>query len=472
MPYDKQIPEALQLVRLDLGLDESAVARYTLSDWNTNYEVPFFCIIDPSDADSLDMIDFQGALEETLHAILDHGGTPADVRQIMGLEQESEIDPDDIMDGNFTPIDLGYCFSGSLLSVEAVPPETADDLGFLTDQQINNIEMSNAGEQRNFLPAAKLLAAHDFTSWQAFAVCKAFREGIDRDCIQTIADPKLNHSQMRELTRIASIDGYPSPVFKQCAERGYPAENLRGIRRLMADVKNHDASFDYGWLDLDTAQLSEVDLAVRMDVPADALARYATGEYPADRMAVITLALTDGIEQPRIDRMLNPGLSQTQLYRVYTALRNDALTDRQLDFLCDPEMPASTMAAAYYGLDFCELPLETVERYTAVAFSEEQLYAIFDAAASDEVTQAGLDVLADPQLTPQQMKSIQFSLEGGTPVADAARQKTQMVKGNRETGETSRTGSLRDMAEESRAASSQLHEERPSERTEERGELE
>lgn len=472
MPYDSKIPEALQLVRLDLGLDETAVARYTLSSWNTNYEVPFFCIIDPSDADSLDMMDLQGALEETLHAILDRGGTPGDVRQIMGLEQESEIDPDDIMDGNFTPIDLGYCFSGSLLSVDAVPPQAADDLSFLTDQQISNIEMSNVGTQRNFLPAAKLLAAHEFTSWQAFAVCKAFREGIDRDCIQTIANPKRNHSQMRELARIAALDSYPNAIFKKCAEQGYPAEKLRGIRRVMADAKTHDESFSYGWLDLDTAQLAEVDMAVRMDVPEDALGCYANGKYPADSMALITLGLSDGIEQTRIDRMMNPELSQSQLVRVYTALRNDALTDRQLDFLCDPELPAPAMAAAYYGLDFCGLPLETVERYTAVAFSEEQLYAIFDAAASDGMTQAGLDVLADPQLTPQQMKSIQFSLEGGTPVADAARQKTQMVKGNRETGKTSRTGSLRDAAEESRAASSQLHGERPGERTSEREELE
>ena len=474
MAYDTGIPETLQLLRTDLGLEETGIARYTISSWNTNYAVPFYCITDSGE--DVDMMDVAGAVEETLHAILDNGGTPDDVRQVLGLVKESELDEDAVSEGAYTAIDLGYCIEGSILSMEAMEPDSIDISAILTSRQAGNVRAAFDGyglEPEDRLPAAKLLAAHDYTEWQAFAVCKAFREGIDRDCIAAIADPSRNHSQMRELARIAAIEGKPYPLFKTCAAHPeYTAEKLRLVRHLMEDAKGHDIPVSPEWLDLTGGQISELSFAIKMDVPPDALERYATGEYPAVNMSYITMALTDGMEQAQVERLMNPKLDGNQSLRIYSALLGGSLTDAQLDFLCRPELPAPVMEAAYQGLAFGNLDLATVERYAVPAFSPEQMHAIFDAAASDEVTQAGLDVLADPQLTPQQMKTLQFDLEGGMQPLNAARAKGQMLSANHRPDKAAPDGSLRSAAKESRDASSQLQSaERSGERANEQEEI-
>ena len=117
MAYDKNIPDVLQLLRLDLGnVDytvpmDTTIARYAIDG---DY-FPRYCIADASD--DADTMDIQGAIEETMHAILDYGGNADDLRTAMGLVPEAEIDPDIIESDEHTPIDLGYCLDGQLTGV-------------------------------------------------------------------------------------------------------------------------------------------------------------------------------------------------------------------------------------------------------------------------------------------------------------------------------------------------------------------
>ena len=68
MAYDKNIPDVLQLLRLDLGNvdytvpSDTTIARYTIDG---DY-FPRYCIADV--ADDADTMDIQGAIEETMHA--------------------------------------------------------------------------------------------------------------------------------------------------------------------------------------------------------------------------------------------------------------------------------------------------------------------------------------------------------------------------------------------------------------------
>lgn len=85
MAYDKNIPDVLQLLRLDLGNvdytvpSDTTIARYAIDG---DY-FPRYCIADV--ADDADTMDIRGAIEETMHAILDYGGTADDLRTAMGL---------------------------------------------------------------------------------------------------------------------------------------------------------------------------------------------------------------------------------------------------------------------------------------------------------------------------------------------------------------------------------------------------
>ena len=304
-------------------------------------------------------------------------------------------------------------------------------------------------------------------------VMKKFGSELSDRALADIVDLPIPMAVTWFVQPIAAIEGKPYPLFKTCAAHPeYTAEKLRLVRHLMEDAKGHDIPVRPEWLDLTGGQISELSYAIKMDVPPDALERYATGEYPAVNMSYITMALTDGMEQAQVERLMNPKLDGNQSLRIYSALLGGSLTDAQLDFLCRPELPAPMMEAAYQGLAFGNLDLATVERYAVPAFSPEQMHAIFDAAASDEVTQVGLDVLADPQLTPQQMKTLQFDLEGGMQPLNAARAKGQMLSANHRPDKAAPDGSLRSAAKESRDASSQLQSaERSGERANEQEEI-
>ena len=110
--YDKRIPEKLQLLRIALGgKDDLGIFAYYPSTQQTNFAFPSFCLAPATD--SPDTMDIQGAIEQTMHDLLDYGATADDLWQIMGLTQEAELDSDYRDTGEFISVDLGYCIEGT-----------------------------------------------------------------------------------------------------------------------------------------------------------------------------------------------------------------------------------------------------------------------------------------------------------------------------------------------------------------------
>lgn len=89
-----------------------ALRVYTVDSLNTNFGRPCFALGERTS--DPEMEDVSGAIENTLHELLDSGATPEDVYRIMGLVKESELS-----------IDLGYCIDGNIVSYEAVPESVA-----------------------------------------------------------------------------------------------------------------------------------------------------------------------------------------------------------------------------------------------------------------------------------------------------------------------------------------------------------
>lgn len=103
--YDSRIPEKLQLLRVGLGgKDDLAVFAYYPSAQQTNFANPSFCLAPSSD--DPDTMDVSGAIEQTLHDLLDYGATTDDVRQVMGLVPESELDATALEHDECIAIDL------------------------------------------------------------------------------------------------------------------------------------------------------------------------------------------------------------------------------------------------------------------------------------------------------------------------------------------------------------------------------
>lgn len=70
---------------------EYALRVYTVDTLNTNFARPCFAFGERTS--DPEMEDVSGAIENTLHELLDSGATPEDVYRIMGLVKESELPP-------------------------------------------------------------------------------------------------------------------------------------------------------------------------------------------------------------------------------------------------------------------------------------------------------------------------------------------------------------------------------------------
>ena len=87
----------------DLLEEGEVIAEYHLHNeyWSRN------CITEKGNTD------ISGALEMTLHRILESGGTEEDVKRIMGAEVPSEEELKELeVSSEFTWIDLGYVLPG------------------------------------------------------------------------------------------------------------------------------------------------------------------------------------------------------------------------------------------------------------------------------------------------------------------------------------------------------------------------
>ena len=486
MAYDKNIPDVLQLLRLDLGNvdytvpSDTTIARYTIDG---DY-FPRYCIADV--ADDADTMDIQGAIEETMHAILDYGGTPDDLRTAMGLVPEAEIDPDIIESGEYAPIDLGYCLDGQLTGFEVLDIVECDIKNALSGHQIENVMTALNNLPVNLrLPAAKALSQGDFTQWQAYQICKAFEAGIEEDTIsRLIANPDLNHGQMRELRRIAEqmnltspdVSPYTKDMFKTLASGEYDVEKLHHTHGLMKAAKAKEISFDRDWLKLNSDQMNALQYGLISDVPMDVLADYTDGSYSADQMNALNIALIEGMEKQDIERLMNPDLSIEQVWGFYQVISGGRFTNEQLDILCDPTRPVAVMEAMCTGLTF-GVDAQTVLRLADGSFAPEQMESLYLAAGDKDITPEMLDVIADASLKPEQMDALKISFQQGGSISDVEAEKKSMPRSVKYAGQAGKADAIRstklhETAKESREASAQLGSESHGDKAVEREELE
>ena len=486
MAYDKNIPDVLQLLRLDLGNvdytvpSDTTIARYTIDG---DY-FPRYCIADV--ADDADTMDIQGAIEETMHAILDYGGTPDDLRTAMGLVPEAEIDPDIIESGEYAPIDLGYCLDGQLTGFEVLDIVECDIKNALSGHQIENVMTALNNLPVNLrLPAAKALSQGDFTEWQAYQICMAFEAGIEEDTIsRLIANPDLNHGQMRELRRIAEqmnltspdVSPYTKDMFKTLASGEYDVEKLHHTHGLMKAAKAKEISFDRDWLKLNSDQMNALQYGLISDVPMDVLADYTDGSYSADQMNALNIALIEGMEKQDIERLMNPDLSIEQVWGFYQVISGGRFTNEQLDILCDPTRPVAVMEAMCTGLTF-GVDAQTVLRLADGSFAPEQMESLYLAAGDKDITPEMLDVIADASLKPEQMDALKISFQQGGSISDVEAEKKSMPRSVKYAGQAGKADAIRstklhETAKESREASAQLGSESHGDKAVEREELE
>ena len=473
MAYDKNIPLVLQLLRLDADIDGTAIARYTIEgDYSHHY-----CIMDASD--DVDTMDIQGAIEETMHLILDNGGTPEDLRIAMGLVPEEEIEPDHTLEEEWkTPIDLGYCLDGHLMTFVKLPSDEIDpsdsEGAALNRQQVDNVQMAfNNLPAKLRLPAAKVLAQsvfQDYTEWQAFQICKAFEAGLDEGTVgRLIANPHLNHAQMRELRRIAEETDFTAPdaspykqdIFKILASGEFSAEHLRGALRLIKATDAQGLFFMQDWLKLDSRQMEVASYALKSNVPMNVLDEYMDGSYSADHMNVITIALIEGMEKPGVARLLNPDLSMEQVWGFYRAISSGRFTNEQLDVLCDSAKPVEVMEAMRSGLTY-GVDMQTLLRFADGSFTPEQMDALYLAATAKAITPETLGEIADASITPSQMNELRISVElEGADIGKIQAEKQAMPRSVEYAGQAGKAEALRDInlrdkAKESREASGKL----------------
>ncbi|OLR56211.1 hypothetical protein BHK98_09135 [Hornefia porci] len=446
MPYKGAVPLPVLMMRLEQGLEETAVAQYTISSWNTNYALPFYCVIPSGGAFGVDVA---GILEENLHGILDHGGTADDIRQVLGLVPRDELDEDTLAEEDYTEIDLGYCIEGQLLTFDEMDPDATDPGSFLSEKQVSQLkgmlESVPAGSQ---IRAAELLVGSDFTDWQAFAICKAFREGLDAGTVGKIADTRFNHSQMRELARIAE-ELLPS-VLDACLNPEFSAEKLHLIRCIV-----QNGGRDLPWRELSEAQLDVAAGALSLGLPVPLVELFAKPQIPAANMRSVFAALYDGVERATVLRMLDPAYTPDQLACVRLTGEYN-LTPGQFKALFGPEVPAPAMRAIAYALGDLSLPPAGVLRLAQdpLRFSGEQLRVLYDSMANPQLSQEVVEVIADPALTPQQMQQLCVQCEGA---GDA--QSVQHLKdsfGVRSGTREAEKGSMREITGAAREASSEI----------------
>lgn len=111
------IPDFLNLLRESMEDGGLAVGAYTIGTFR------YHCLCPNEDAE---MLDLAGALENTLHALEEHGFTDDQIRTITGLELYTDPDVQEYegeYPGAYTPIDHGWVFSTEAMDFEVVPPE-------------------------------------------------------------------------------------------------------------------------------------------------------------------------------------------------------------------------------------------------------------------------------------------------------------------------------------------------------------
>ena len=268
---------------------EYALRVYTVDTLNTNFARPCFAFGERTS--DPEMEDVSGAIENTLHELLDSGATPDDVYRIMGLVQESELSPETKEAGSDLSIDLGYCIDGNIVSYEAVPEGVAT-----VPENVDYPRYAEAMESHVPLPIATQIAKHDFSHGQADILMEAARSPhVSPETLETIADKTLSSGKMRGLLDIASVGKNPLDF------RNMDEQTLKAA----VSVLFHGGK-DLPVTELDLAQLRSVDLAL-MDgaSPAEAMRaaeKSASAEPEAPAASLASEARDAKAARTKLDR--------------------------------------------------------------------------------------------------------------------------------------------------------------------------
>lgn len=417
--------------------EDEQVYVYTTDGLNTNFARPCFAI---ANRGSEDMFDLAAVIEETLHRILDAGGTPEDVYRIMGLVPEEEILEEDVLDSDqYTPIDLGYCVVGNLASFEGVPDAVVAAANTLTAKQEVQFIQAIDHYEIPFKDAMRL-TEHEYDGFQARAICKAAANpAIPRDVLNSIADPRFAASQMTALAKIAANGGDLSPYLDP-----------------QMDAKRMDAAYrvllhggkDFPLKSLDLDQLRTLNgILLRRSVPQDMLAAIAKPQFSPESMVVIAAAMEGENYDPRsgepsltasqVGRILTPDYTPSQQIALLTAMRGQTpvanLSDADFKAVFPPELPVEKMNACAYAVNRCgyNTPLLMMTMQACADMNAQQLMAVFDAAAAEladaNMAKVSSILMYSPDLSSQQMRMLLTEAKSGTQLPELASIKESFV---------------------------------------------
>lgn len=416
----EQIPNSFNILRLLMqaeGDEDIRIGIYDIDAYNTNFVNPLFCICHEGDSE---MSDIAGLLEESLHAILDHGGDSKTVQEIMGLVRPELLDGFDQYSGlnpNFqgTEIDLGYYLpEGSINRFMVAPADFAPLEDIFIEKQYALAE--TASYHNLSIGATATVIAHDFTDWQAEKIAQAYKSDINPAIIDLIADPKYNHAKMRELFKLAKDLGgkMDSDMFKRGILNHMPAIQLaEWMREVRLLITQHEGGIALPWQELSFRQIATVRSALDCDLSMDEVGLFAKPEYGESNMALIGRAMLGGMDMPYLNYMLNPAFTPEQLAEVMEILTPTALspvpTDAQLDYLIKPEYSADRMEVLRNAFTVAGLDIAAVERFNTGEFTPAQMAVLYSCLIEpDKFSDAQIALIADSSLPHKEMLNLKY----------------------------------------------------------------
>lgn len=442
----EDIPLDLNLLRYADGDPVGEQLRvYTLTGLNTNFARPCFAIAQRGDAD---LDDVAGVLEETLHRILDAGGTPEDVYRVMGLVKEDELDEDTREYGEYVSVDLGYCTCGLLDGYETVPDKVARVTNVVTDRQLMQFE--RAVERGVPLKDAMCLAETEYDGFQADMVIEtlAVRDGmadgyLTAEDARRIADPSRSADEMHALLEVAKDYGEVAPFLgfsgddpRETAERvltAYRLARLVGNRTDECEQLDDETLSALSLPQLYAAYGALCDGVVPADLALDLVSPFVSPET----METVYLAFATPDSHMSITRAVQilEGYEPEQQAVLLTS--GIALTDAQFTQLFTPDVPADAMRVLARGLE--TLSFGEVKLVSSPELSAAQLDIVLGAVGDGRVPADAVGLLvAHPDLTTLQMQKVVTSAERGADMAEIK----EMVEGMADRKETGATATL------------------------------
>ena len=348
---------------------EYALRVYTVDTLNTNFARPCFALgerkFDP------EMEDVSGAIENTLHELLDSGATPEDVYRIMGLVKESELSPETKEADSYLPIDLGYCIDGNIVSYEAVPESVAT-----VPENIDYPRYAEAMESHVPLPIATQIAKHDFSHRQADILMEAAYLVVAHGGSDLPVE-RLSRSQLLTINNILLQGHIPYETVRAIAKPAFTPESMEVIAAAMENAR-HDPY---------------------------------TGEH--------------SLTEAQVARIMNPEYRPEQQIALLAAMRGQTpvadLSDADFAGLFPASLSVEQMSACAYAVNRCgyNAPLLMMTMQACADMNVQQLMAVFDATAAEfsDATMAKVSTILmhTPALTSQQMRYLLAEARDGTP---------------------------------------------------------